>query len=77
MLKLKSGQSDFLSNEIRRILKYLGDAKYDCATKIQKIEQITDQMDDLRLSNPNASLEDIRSNPELWRLIQEALGSQV
>ncbi len=78
MLQFKSAQfssqPDFTNGEVRRILKYVGDAQFDCKTKLEKIGQVFAFMDELKISNPNVSIQELQSNQQLWTLFQEVLG---
>lgn len=78
MLQLKSAQfgsrPDFVDVNVRRVWGDTGNMQHDISMKLEKIQQINEQMDDLKLSNPYISLEELRTQyPQLWTLFEEVL----
>ena len=76
MLKLKSAQQEnFTDVNVRRLLGYIKEEQHKCQQKLQAIEQIFNEFDNISQRQLQISLQDIQGDAHLLEMIQSVLGA--
>lgn len=81
MMKIKTAQfgpdvqrPDFTNLDVRRLMGNMREKQFGMQEKLKKIEQINNQMDELKMSNPHITLPDIQTqSPELWQMFEDIM----
>lgn len=78
MLRFKSSQADsFSDGNVRRLLSYISTEQYNCQQKLQTIEQIFQEFENIKMQGQlQISLKDIQGDAGLWQQIQSVLGDE-
>jgi len=72
--KAQLGRQDFTDVNVRRLTGNMNEKAFQMREKLQKIEQINSQMDDLKMQNPHIGLTELpQLYPDLWAMFEDVM----